>query len=87
MSVVLNSADLAVEDRVGAIHEAICAGVLPVEIRWDRPADQIDLGLSGRQIPTDTRYNPTQGPARPGVLARDSGYWAQGVSFGAQFRY
>ena len=43
MSVVLNSDDLPVDERVDAIHEAICAGVLPVEIRWDRPADQIDL--------------------------------------------
>ena len=43
MSIVLNSDDLPVVDRVDAIHEAICAGVLPVEIRWDRPADQIDL--------------------------------------------
>ncbi len=43
MSIVLNSDDMPVAERVDAIHEAICAGVLPVEIRWDRPADQIDL--------------------------------------------
>ena len=43
MSVTLNSEDLPVVDREAAIHEAICAGVLPVEIRWDRPAEQIDL--------------------------------------------
>ena len=43
MSIVLNSDDMPVVERVDAIHEAICAGVLPVEIRWDRPADQIDL--------------------------------------------
>jgi AraC-like DNA-binding protein len=40
---VLNADDLPVIDREAAIHEAICAGVLPVEIRWDRPARQIDL--------------------------------------------
>ena len=45
MSVVLNSADLAVDDRVAAIHEAICAGVLPVEIRWVTSDRQIDLRL------------------------------------------
>ena len=43
MSIVLRSEDMPVVERVDAIHEAICAGVLPVEIRWDRPADQIDL--------------------------------------------
>jgi len=52
-----------------------------------RPADQIDLGLSGTQIPTDTRFNPAEGPARPGVLARDTGFWVQGISFGAEFRF
>lgn len=49
-----------------------------------RPADQIDLGLSGTHIPTDTRYNPAAGPARPGVLLHDSGFWVQGISFGAE---
>ncbi|MDO9456241.1 helix-turn-helix domain-containing protein [Nocardioides sp.] len=43
MSVVLNSDDMPVIDREAMIHEAICSGVLPVEIRWDRPADRIDL--------------------------------------------
>ena len=52
-----------------------------------RPADQIDIGLSGTQIPTDTRFNPAAGPARPAVLVRDTGFWAQGISFGAEFRY
>jgi len=52
-----------------------------------RPADQIDLGLSGTQIPTDTRFNPTAGPARPAFQFRETGFWAQGVSFGAELRY
>ena len=43
MSIVLNSNDMPVSERVDAIHDAICTGVLPVEIRWDRPADEIDL--------------------------------------------
>lgn len=43
MSILLSSDDLPVAERVDAIHEAICSGVLPVEIRWDRPAEQIDL--------------------------------------------
>lgn len=43
MSVLLNAEDLPVPDREAAIHAAICEGVLPVDIRWDRPAKQIDL--------------------------------------------
>lgn len=52
-----------------------------------RPGDQVDVGLSGTQIPTDTRFNPLAGPARPGVLLQDAGFWAQGVSFGLEIRY
>ena len=52
-----------------------------------RPADQIDLGLSGTQIPTDLRFSPGTGPARPAVLLQDTGFWAQGVSFGVEFRF
>ncbi len=59
-------------------------------IHWSsvvRPGDQIDLGLSGTRIPTDTRYNPGTGPARPGIPFRDTGMWIQGVSFGAEVRF
>jgi Putative beta barrel porin-7 (BBP7) len=52
-----------------------------------RPGDQVDVGLSGTQIPTDTRYNPAAGPARPAVLLRDTDFWAQGINFGLEFRY
>jgi hypothetical protein len=52
-----------------------------------RPANQIDTGLSGTQIPTDSRFNPSAGPARPAVLLRDTDFWAQGINFGMQFRY
>ena len=52
-----------------------------------RPGDQVDVGLSGTQIPTDTRFNPQAGPARPAVAFRDTDFWAQGVSFGLEFRY
>src|SRR5205807_1515278 len=31
-----------------------------------RAGDQVDGGVSGTQIPTDTRFNPQAGPARPG---------------------
>lgn len=52
-----------------------------------RPGDQVDVGLSGTQIPTDSRFNPQAGPARPAVLFRDTDFWAQGINFGIEFRY
>jgi Putative beta barrel porin-7 (BBP7) len=52
-----------------------------------RPGDQVDVGLSGTQIPTDTRFNPQAGPARPALVLRDTDFWAQGVNFGLEFRY
>jgi hypothetical protein len=52
-----------------------------------RPGDQVDVGLSGTQIPTDTRFNPQAGPARPAVVLRDTDFWAQGINFGMEFRY
>jgi len=52
-----------------------------------RPGDQIDVGLSGNQIPTDGRFNPGAGPARPGPTLKDTDYWAQGVNFGLEFIY
>jgi len=52
-----------------------------------RPGDQVDVGLSGTQLPTDTRFNPQAGPARPAVLLRDTDFWAQGINFGLEFRY
>jgi hypothetical protein len=52
-----------------------------------RPGDQVDEGLSGTQLPTDTRFNPGSGPARPTVLLRSTDFWAQGINFGMEFRY
>ena len=52
-----------------------------------RPGDQVDVGLSGTRIPTDTRFNPGAGPARPAVLLRGQDFWAQGINFGLEFRY
>jgi hypothetical protein len=52
-----------------------------------RPGDQVDLGLSGTQIPTDTRFNPQTGPSRPSVPLKDTDFWAQGINFAFEFRY
>ena len=43
--------------------------------------------ISGTQIRTDSRFNPAAGPARPAALLRETDFWAQGVSFGLEFRY
>ncbi|QJW98953.1 BBP7 family outer membrane beta-barrel protein [Frigoriglobus tundricola] len=52
-----------------------------------RPGNQVDTALSGTQIPTDTRFNPQAGPARPAALLRNTDFWAQGVTFGLELRY
>jgi hypothetical protein len=52
-----------------------------------RPGDQVDVRLSGIQIPTDTRFQPGAVAAHPAPVLRDTGFWAQGVSFGVEFRY
>jgi hypothetical protein len=52
-----------------------------------RPGDQVDVGLSGTQLPTDTRFNPGAGPVRPAVLLRSTDFWAQGINFALEFCY
>jgi hypothetical protein len=52
-----------------------------------RPGDQIDTGLSGTQIPTDSRYNPQAGPIRPAVPLRQTDFWAQGINLGLELRF
>ncbi len=52
-----------------------------------RPGDQVDVGLSGTQIPTDTRFNPQASATRPAVLFQSTDFWAQGINFGLDFRY
>ena len=43
MAVILRSDDIAPNDRVEFIREAICTGVLPVEIDWQQSAEELDL--------------------------------------------
>ncbi|HEV3259007.1 MAG TPA: BBP7 family outer membrane beta-barrel protein [Gemmataceae bacterium] len=52
-----------------------------------RPGDQINLALNSLRIPTNTQWDPNAGPARPGFTFHDSNFWAQGISFGVEFRY
>jgi hypothetical protein len=57
-----------------------------------RPADQIDRVLDASLIPnflnpqTGLPYTPT-GALRPAVPFKETDYWAQGVTFGLEFRY
>src|SRR4051794_36558172 len=70
MSLVLRSDDLPPEDRIAYIREAIWAGVLPVEIDYDRPSADIEVLCrvaqvgpvnfsSARSTPTPLRRTPT----------------------------
>ncbi|WP_421735532.1 helix-turn-helix domain-containing protein [Cellulomonas sp.] len=70
MSLVLRSDDLPPDDRIEIIHDAIWAGVLPVEIDYDRPGPQIEVLCkvaqagpvnfsSARSTPTMLRRTPT----------------------------
>ncbi len=56
-----------------------------------RPGDQIDRGIDIRQIPRFVRPGdpPTPAPLRAGPLVpfRESTYWAQGLTFGLEFKY
>ena len=59
-----------------------------------RPGDQIDRNLDVTNIPNftarDANNNPIVNPvtpARPAVLLKDTDYWAQGLTFGIEFRY
>jgi hypothetical protein len=52
-----------------------------------RPGDQIDRAINVSQLPMVVGPNPLVGPARPAFAFRDSDFWAQGISFGLEFRY
>jgi len=48
-----------------------------------RPGDQIDLSLNPSQFPPGT----LNGAARPAFTFNDSDFWAQGLNFGAEYRF
>jgi hypothetical protein len=52
-----------------------------------RPGDQIDRGLDVTFIPNfPTNLMPT-GQVRPAVPLKETGFWAQGVNLGVEFRF
>lgn len=52
-----------------------------------RPGDQIDRVLDVTQIPNFPVSARPTGQPRPAPPVRDADFWAQGVSFGVEFRY
>jgi hypothetical protein len=52
-----------------------------------RPADQIDRVIDETQIPNFGTTVPSAGRGRPAEVVRGTDFWAQGVSFGLEFRY
>jgi hypothetical protein len=52
-----------------------------------RPGDQIDRALNPTQLPVTAAAPHLIGPARPVPLFSDTDFWAQGISFGVEFRY
>jgi len=50
-----------------------------------RPGDAIDFTVNSTRVPTS--LVPATGPARPAFIFRDSDFWAQGFSIGAELRY
>jgi hypothetical protein len=52
-----------------------------------RPGDQINRALNPSQLPTSQSAVVATGAAQPSFLFRDTDFWAQGISFGLEFRY
>jgi hypothetical protein len=52
-----------------------------------RPGDQIDLGLNVKWIPNFPTNAPPSPLLRPAPTLKDTTFWAQGISFGMEFRY
>ena len=50
-----------------------------------RPGDVIDFTVNSTRVPTS--LIPATGPAQPAFSFRDSDFWAQGFSIGAEVRY
>lgn len=75
MSLVLRSDDLPPDDRIEIIREAIWAGVLPVEIDYDRPGPQIEVlcrvAEAGPVNFSSARSTPSMLTRTPGLARQD----------------
>jgi len=52
-----------------------------------RPGNQIDPRLNVNEVPTSKSFGAAGGPSRPAFSFNGTDFWAQGVSFGMEFRY
>jgi hypothetical protein len=52
-----------------------------------RPGDQIDHGVNQTLVPTHQFYGTNTADGRPAFSFRESSFWAQGISFGLEFKY
>jgi len=55
--------------------------------RIARPGEQIDRNLNPNLIPTSTKFGGPADPPQPATLFRTNDYWAQGMTWGVEFRY
>jgi hypothetical protein len=52
-----------------------------------RSGEQIDRNIDVRQVPTLPTFDPNFRGTQPAPQFRNSGYWAQGVTFGVEFLF
>jgi hypothetical protein len=52
-----------------------------------RPGDQIDTTINPTQLPSAAGPGTLVGPARPAFAFHETGFWAQGINVGVQFRW
>jgi hypothetical protein len=52
-----------------------------------RPGEQIDTAVDASKVPSFLGTFPPAGQVRPLPLVRQSDFWAQGLTFGVEFRY
>ncbi len=88
-------------DVVGFVPEAgVTFGYQPIEqvrvfvgytfLYWSdvaRPGNEIDYSVNPARVPVNQPVGGAFGPARPGFTFNGTDFWAQGIQFGAEFRY
>jgi hypothetical protein len=52
-----------------------------------RPGEQIDTALNVNRVPIDFNFGTPGGPNRPAFDMKSTGFWAQGINFGLEFRF
>jgi hypothetical protein len=52
-----------------------------------RPGDQIDTMINTNRVPIDPFFGTAGGPNRPAFEMRSTGFWAQGINFGLEFKF